>query len=237
MGDATRDDAACVHCGSSLRANAPFCTACGHAVTGRHTPAGAATAPAASVPDIASAPADVVGVARGVRCTAYALDLAVLTSPALPLAVTAAIFKVAAVAYVVGPTAFLAGWIWMGIWQALTGMSFGKAMLGLRAIRLTDQRPAPFSASLLRGILFAGTAGVAALPVLSSSEPCDGWHDRLSGITLIDISLGGNPLGPQQQTALRRQIDRSLRVVRSPIPVPSTHPPSATGYRTAVGLA
>jgi RDD family len=235
MGDATRDDATCVHCGSALRASAPFCAACGQPVTGRSTPVTTTTAPAIPAPDAASPSPGLVGVPRGVRCTAWALDLAVLASPALPLAATAAVFHVAEVAYVVTPTAFFAGWIWMAIWQALAGMSFGKAMLGLRAIRLTDQRPAPFSASLVRGLLFTGTAGLAALPVLSSSGPCDGWHDRISGVTLIDISLGDNPLGPRQHTALRRQIDRGLRVVQSPIPVPTTYPPTP-GYRTAVGL-
>ncbi len=235
MGDATRDDAVCVHCGSALRASAPFCAACGQAVTGRPTSARIIAAPATSAPDAASPSVGLVGAPRGVRCTAYALDLAVLASPALPLAMTAAIFKVAEVAYVVTPTAFLAGWIWMAIWQALTGMSFGKAMLGLRAIRLTDQRPAPFSASLVRALLFTGTAGLAALPVLSTSGPCDGWHDRISGIALIDVTMGDNPLGPRLHSALRRQIDRSLRVVQSPIPVPTTHPPAA-GYRIAVGL-
>src|SRR5438270_9151127 len=155
MGDATRDDAVCVHCGSALRASAPFCAACGQAVTAGLAPARTVTAPATS--DAAPPSVGLLGVPRGVRCTAYALDLAVLGSPAVPLALTAVMFKVAAVAYLVTPTAFVAGWIWMAIWQALTGMSFGKAMLGLRAIRIADQRPAPFSASLVRALLFTGT--------------------------------------------------------------------------------
>lgn len=236
MGDATRGDAACVHCGSVLRASASFCAACGHAVTAGRTPPSAAPAAVSPAPTPGAAPTDVVGVPRGVRCTAFALDVAILASPAVPVAVTAALFKVAEVAYLVTPTAFLAGWMWMAIWQALTGMTFGKAMLGLRAIRLTDQRPAPFSAGLVRAIVFVATAGTAALPVLSSARPRDGWHDRLSGITLIDISEGANPLGPRQQTALRRQIDRGLRVVHSPVPAPATMRPPA-GYRSAVGLA
>jgi RDD family len=236
MADATSISAACVHCGSPLRANTPFCTACGGVVTDRQIVTPATPAPTV-VPqsDIASPPTGLVGVRRGVRCTAYALDLAAMTSPALPLAMTAAIFKLAAVAYVVTPVAFLAAWMWMSIWQGLTGMSFGKAMLGLRAIRLADQRPPSFSATVLRGVLFAGTAGLAALPVLSDSAPCDGWHDRLSGITLIDIGMGDNPLGPRQQTALRRQIDRSLKVVRSPIPLPTVQRSSVIGSPIAVG--
>lgn len=235
MGDATRGDAACVHCGSMLRASAAFCAACGQAVTARQTPAATPTAPAAPTPTT-TAPADLVGAPRGVRCAAFGLDLAVLASPAVPLAMTAALFKVAEVAYLVTPTAFVAGWIWMTIWQALTGMTFGKAMLGLRAVRLADLRPAPFSAGVVRALLFAGTAGAAALPVLSSAGPRDGWHDHLTGITLIDICAGANPWGPRQQTALRRQIDRGLRVVRSPVPAPvATHPP--IGYRSAVGRA
>lgn len=210
-GDATDGSATCVHCGSPLPANTPFCAACGRAVTGRQI----ALAPQ----DDASPPAAIVGVDRGVRCTAYALDLAVLASPALSLAMTAGLLHVAAVVYVVTPVTFVAGWIWMTIWQGLTGMSFGKAMLGLRAIRATDPLPPGFSASLLRSVLFAGTAGLAALPVLADPGPRDGWHDRLSGITVIDISVGDNPLGPRQLTALRTQIDRGLKKVRSPVPI------------------
>ena len=168
MGDATSIGATCVHCGSPLRENTPFCTACGRPVADRQIPVPTAGGHAAAPQhDVSAPPANIVGVGRGVRCTAYALDLAVMTSPALPLAMTAVVLNVAAVAYVVTPVAFLAGWTWMSIWQGLTGMSFGKAMLGLRAIRPVDDRPPPFLATVLRGVIFAGTAGLAALPVLA----------------------------------------------------------------------
>lgn len=238
MGDAASISATCVHCGSPLRENTPFCTACGRSVADRQIPVPAASGHAAAPqPDVSAPPANIVGVGRGVRCTAYALDLAVMMSPALPLAMTAVVLNVAAVAYVVAPVAFLAGWTWMSIWQGLTGMSFGKAMLGLRAIRPVDDRPPPFSAIVLRGVIFAGTAGLAALPVLAGAAPRDGWHDRLSGITLIDVSMGDNPLGPRQQTALRTQIDRSLKVVRSPIPVPTGQWSAGIGHRLTLGRA
>ena len=184
-----------------------------------------------------SPPTGLVGVRRGVRCTAYALDLAAITSPALPLAMTAAIFKLAEVAYVVTPAAFLAGGCGCRSGKRLTGMSFGKAMLGLRAIRLADQRPPLFYATVLRGVLFAGTAGLAALPVLSDSAPCDGWHDRLSGITLIDISMGDNPLGPAPADRAA-QADRSWPeggAFADPC-ADRTHP-SAIGNRIALGLS
>jgi hypothetical protein len=160
-----------------------------------------------------------MGAGRGVRCCCYLLDLAVMMSPALPLAIAGAILGVAEVVYIVVPIAFVAVWAWMQIWQGFTGMSFGKAMLGLRLIRAADHKPPGLAATLTRSGVFAATAGVAALPVVTSPVPRDGLHDHLSGLTMIDVTLGANPLGPRQQTALRRTIDRGLNKVQSPVPL------------------
>lgn len=218
--------ATCTQCGSALRPNAAFCGACGHAMTGRRsvTPGRTAnlvaTAPvsAATVPVTAVTP--VVVADRRVRCAGFLLDVAVLLSPSVPLALVTAVLGVAAVVYIVTPVAVVAAWLWMAIWQGLTGRTFGKAMLGLRAIRAADHRPPGVIPSVVRGLLFAASAGLAALPVLANATPHRGWHDRLTGITVIDISAGDNPLGPRQQPALRARIDRSLKQVKSPVPQP-----------------
>lgn len=239
--DAPGIGATCVHCGSALRATAPYCTACGQAVTDRPigSPHTAATSVAAQ-PDASSAgpgaqPSAVVGAGRAVRCSAAALDLAALVSPALPLTMTAVLLRVAAVVYVVVPAAFVAGWIWMSIWQGLTGMSLGKALLGLRAVRAADLRAPGVGPTAMRGVLFAGSAGLAALPILACAAPRDGLHDRLTGITVIDVSVGANPLGPRQQTSLRARIDRGLRKVYSPVPVPAAQHLAAGAHRFTAG--
>jgi hypothetical protein len=221
-GQPTGADAVCAHCGSVLRANAPFCGSCGQAVTNRQTQPSvghAARPQTAAQPSPAVGTDQLVGAGRGVRCCCYLLDLAAMMSPALPLAIAGAILGVAEVVYIVVPIAFVAVWAWMQIWQGFTGMSFGKAMMGLRLIRAADRHAPGLAATVMRSGVFAGTAGLAALEVVTSPVPRDGLHDRLSGLTLIDITLGANPLGPRQQTALRKSIDRSLNKVHSPVPL------------------
>jgi hypothetical protein len=225
----------CAHCGSTLRANAPFCNACGQAVPNRPAPSPRNIANLSIPQQISSPQSSPVGVdqivaaGRGVRCCSFLLDAAAMLSPALPLAVAAVILQVADVIYIAVPVAYVAAWIWLSLWRGMTGMSLGTGMLGLRTIRASDRRAPGFGAVVVRGLIFAGTAGVAALPVVTGQTPQDGLHDRLSGITLIDITLGANPLGPRQRTTLRKTLDRSLRKVGSPVPVGTAAQPYGTG--------
>jgi len=146
------------------------------------------------------------------------MDAAVMLSPALPLSILGAALGVAEVVYIVVPIAFVAVWLWMQIWQGITGLTFGKAMLGLRLVRADDRRTPGLFASLLRSGVFVVTAGGAALPVISDASPRDGVHDRIAGLTMIDVARGANPLGPSPQVPLRRSVDRRLNTVRSPVP-------------------
>lgn len=222
-------DAPCSHCGSTLRANAPFCSACGQAVPNRptHLPGSTNTATQQHVPaqPIAPVGADqIVEAARGVRCCSHLLDIAAMLSPAFPIAITATILGLVDVIYIVVPVSFVAISVWMSLWRGLTGMTFGTATLGLRTVRAADNSPPGFAAVALRSVVFAGTAGLAGLPILTSPSPQRGTHDRISGTSVIDISLGANPFGQRQQTALRRTLDRGLRKVSSPVPVAAGRP-------------
>lgn len=211
----------CHHCGSALRTNAPFCGSCGQAVQNRSIgPAATASAPLPAAPLAPAYNSDrIVGAGRGVRCASYLLDLAVMLSPAMPLAVAAAILGVAEIVYVVVPIAFLAVWAWMQVWQGYTGMTYGRSMLGLRLIRVSDHKPPGLAACVTRGGVFAATAGLAALPVVTSAVPRDGWHDKLTGLTVIDTVQGGNPLGRKEEPVFRRLPDRGLNKVAAPLPV------------------
>jgi len=166
-------------------------------------------------------PQQLVAAGRDVRCASFLLDLAAMLSPALPLAAAAALLDVAEIVYVVVPIAFVAIWIWMQIWQGYTGMSFGKSMLGLRLINATDQSVPGISATFTRGGIFAVTLGFAALPAVCGPAPADGLHDKLAGLTVIDIVRGANPLGPSQPPVLRRSAmaGHGLNKVHSPLPV------------------
>ncbi|WP_328354380.1 RDD family protein [Mycobacterium sp. NBC_00419] len=142
-----------------------------------------------------------------------------MVSPALPLTAAAAVLACAEVVYFVVPVAVVAVWLWMQIWQGFTGLTFGKAMLGLRLIRGSDHRPPGFTACMLRSGIFAATAGMAALPVVTGSTPHHGWHDSVSRLRVIDVTLGANPLGAPQQTTLRVTTHRGLNKVASPVPL------------------
>jgi hypothetical protein len=215
-----------VRCGTVLHANAAYCGACGQAITNRQPAVRTRpSAPTASAAAIILAPmpsTSTVAAGRGVRCCCCLLDVAAMFSPALPLAVAGAILHVPEVLYVVMPVAVAAVWAWMQMWQGYTGMSFGKALLGLRLIGAADHRSPGLAASVTRSGLFGATLGLAALSVVTSPLPRDGMHDRMTGLTMIDIALGANPLGPSRQTALRKSLDRRLNKVGSPVPMATT---------------
>jgi hypothetical protein len=126
------------------------------------------------------------------------------------------------------PVAVISVWTWMQLWQGLTGKTFGNAVLGLRTIRAADCAVPTFAACAGRSAMFVLTAGFAAWPVPVTARGCRGWHDRSTGIAVIDVSAGANPLGACQQPALRRTIDRSLRSVASPVPLATT--PMVSAY-------
>lgn len=211
----------CHHCGSALRLHAPFCGSCGRAVLNRSIPpATQVTAPRPVAPLPTAGQSDrIVGAGRGVRCASYLLDLAVMLSPALPLAIAAAILGVPEIVYIVVPIAFVAVWAWMQIWQGYTGMTYGRSMLGLRLTRVSDHKPPGLAACVTRSGVFAATAGLVALPVVASDVPRDGWHDKLTALTVIDTVQGGNPLGRKQEPVFRRSPDRGLNKVAGPLSV------------------
>lgn len=214
----------CPQCGSGLPRNTRFCGICGHALSARAVaaePTRTSTSHARVAPSVAepTAAATVERAGGGVRCASFLLDLAAMMSPAMPLSTAGAVLGVAEVIYIVVPVAFVAVWMWLQIWQGLTGTTFGKAMLGLRLVSADEHGPPGLGATVLRSLAFTATLGLAGLPVLLSPGPRAGWHDRVSGLTVLDVTTGVNPLGPRQQTTLRRPAGRGLNRVQSPVPV------------------
>ena len=159
--------ATCSQCGSPLRANAPFCGACGQTVSRRERHVSAAPAPP---PPSRQAPRQLVAAGRDVRCASFLLDMAAMLSPALPLATAAALLDVAEIVYIVVPVAFVAVWIWMQIWQV-----HRHVVRQVHAGAADGQRCRPLGAgvwaTLRRGRVFAATLGFAALPALRSLRP------------------------------------------------------------------
>ena len=221
-GPSSAEGGNCRHCGMALRVDAPFCGSCGQAVVNRQSQQPQPVIgrrPVVVLPPQAPVPNRIIGAGRGVRCACCLMDIAVMLSPALPLAIAGAVLGVAEIVYIVVPVAFVAVWVWMQIWQGYTGMTFGKSMLGVRLIRVADNKAPGLAASITRGGIFGATAGLAALPVVSSEVPHDGLHDRLTGVTMIDVVQGANPLGAKRDAVLRRSPDRGLNRVAAPLPV------------------
>lgn len=78
----------------------------------------------------------------------------------------------------------------------LTGLSPGKALLGLRVVRLRDGRPVGVGHAVIRtallGVLTLPTAGIglAALAMTAVLDPSGrrrGGHDRMSGAVVVDV--------------------------------------------------
>jgi hypothetical protein len=211
----------CPQCGVAMAASARFCATCGHLITHRSSPPPAAAPPPVAVTQGPTGGDEIRLAGRGVRCSAALLDLAAMMSPALPLSIAAAVLGVAEIVYIVLPVAFAAVWVWLQVWQGLTGTTFGKSMLGLRLVRAGDLRAPGFAATMTRSGIFFATLGLAARSVLASRTAVSGSHDRASGLVVIDVTQGANPLGARQLTTLRRSVDRGLNRVQSPVPVTS----------------
>lgn len=221
QGTPSADGTSCRHCGTALRPNAPFCGSCGQAVPNRVLQHPVRDTRPSPVAQAVSSPAasQIVPAGRGLRCACYLVDLAVMLSPALPLAIAGAVLGVSEIVYIVLPVAFLAVWVWMQVWQGYTGTTFAKSMLGLRLVRTADHRPPGLATCLARGGIFGATAGLAALPVVLNEVPQSGLHDQLTGVTIIDVVRGVDPQGRKQDPVLRRTVDRGLNKVASPLPV------------------
>lgn len=220
----------CPQCGSGLPPSARFCTLCGHTLTTRsgqlYAAASAPTTARPAQPPSAPDPSDdaIRPAGAAVRASAFLLDLAVMVSPALPLSIAAASLRTAALVYAVVPVAVVAVWAFIQIWQGLSGTTFGKSLLGLRLVGADDLQRPGVGRTLLRGAIFALSFGLAALPMTPDARGRAGLHDRVTGLGVIDVTVGANPLGARpQRTLLRRAAsDRSLHRVHSPVPIPTT---------------
>lgn len=222
--------ASCPQCGSGLPPSARFCTRCGHTLTARsgqlYAAAGAPTAVRPTQPPTTPEASDdpIVPAGVAVRSSAFLLDLAAMVSPALPLSIAAASLRTAALVYAVVPVAVVAVWAFMQTWQGLSGTTFGKSLLGLRLVGADDLQRPGVGRALLRGTIFALSLGLAALPMTPDARGRAGLHDRVTGLGVLDVTVGANPLGARPQRTLFRRAasDRSLHRVHSPVPIPTT---------------
>lgn len=94
--------------------------------------------------------------------------------------------------------------------QATSGQTIGKRLLGLRLVRI-DGGPAGWGRSAGRYLLFALTGGFTcgiggllfAVSILMDGTRLNrGWHDRASGLVLLDVRAGRDPWAPRAHGAM-----------------------------------
>jgi len=210
----------CVRCGSPVPRSSQFCLACGTPTSTRSQTAafGGPEVPvqAAWQPTPVNAPillSSIVPSNYGRRVLAFLIDGAfggVLTSIiALP------ILWIVAASVAPGTTFELAGLpsalitlanglypLAMLVLQAFTGFSLGKRIMGLRIVKVETLIRPGLGRMLLRGVIVGASnivIGIGPLlvylsPLWDPTKRLRGWHDRLSGTWVIDVTKGPNPL-------------------------------------------
>lgn len=210
----------CVRCGSPVPRSSQFCLACGTPTSTRSQAAafGGPEVPvqAAWQPTPVNAPillSTIVPANYGRRVVAFLIDGAfggVLTSIiALPILwIVAASVAPGSTFELSGlPSALitLAGGIYplaMLVLQAFTGFSLGKRIMGLRIVKVETLIRPGLGRMLLRGVIVGASnivIGIGPLlvylsPLWDPSKRLRGWHDRMSGTWVIDVTKGPNPL-------------------------------------------
>lgn len=113
--------------------------------------------------------------------------------------------------------------------QATSGQTIGKRLLGLRLVRI-DGGPAGWGRSAGRYLLFALTGGFTcgiggllfAVSILMDGTRLNrGWHDRASGLVLLDVRAGRDPWAPRAHGAMSAYGGGAA----VPAPYPSHLPP------------
>jgi uncharacterized RDD family membrane protein YckC len=210
----------CVRCGSPVPRSSQFCLACGTPTSTRSQAAAlgesGVPAQAAWQPTPVHAPiplSTIVPANYGRRVVAFLIDGAfagVLTTIiALPILwIVAASAAPGGSLDLVGlPTALisLASGLYplaMLLLQAFTGFSLGKRIMGLRIVKVESLIRPGIGRMLLRGVIVGASnivVGIGPLlvylsPLWDPTKRSRGWHDRMSGTWVIDVTRGPNPL-------------------------------------------
>jgi uncharacterized RDD family membrane protein YckC len=249
----------CVRCGSPVPRSSQFCLACGTPTATRSQAAalGAPEVPvqAAWQPTPVNAPillSTIVPANYGRRVVAFLIDGAfggvVTTIIALPILwiVAASVAPGSSSVDLTGlPSALitLAGGLYplaMLVLQAFTGFSLGKRIMGLRIVKVETLIRPGLGRMLLRGVIVGASnivVGIGPLlvylsPLWDPTTRLRGWHDRMSGTWVIDVTKGPNPLAKNageivDDVPAAEKTRRPKAAAAAPAaPVPAAGPPA-----------
>ncbi len=129
------------------------------------------------------------------------------------------------------------------------GVTVGKAVTGIRSVNVrTLERPG-VGAILLRflivvaaGIVPAGTAVILASPTFDAGRRGRGWHDKATGVWLVDVRTGLNPYDEKRMRLARKKVKIEPLPERSELPSlatprdPRAQPEYRPGNRISAGV-
>lgn len=135
------------------------------------------------------------------------------------------------------------------VMHGLRGMTIGKAITGIRTVDVrTLERPG-FGRVLLRSlILLAASLVPLLLPVFLASPLFDaarrgrGWHDRATGVWLIDVRGGLDPFDEKRLRVARKMVKAAPAAERAVLPSLATpsdsraQPEYRPGSRISAGV-
>lgn len=129
------------------------------------------------------------------------------------------------------------------------GVTIGKAVAGIRTVNVrTLERPG-VGAVLLRflivmaaGVVPAGTAVILASPTFDAGGRGRGWHDKATGVWLVDVRNGLNPYDEKRMRIARKKVKIEPIPERSELPSlatprdPGAQPEYRPGNRISAGV-
>ena len=134
--------------------------------------------------------------------------------------------------------------------HAVKGMTIGKALTRIRTVNLRTLGKAGFLRLLLR-YLIVGAAGLLPAigsvlfllsPMFDPQRRGRGWHDKASGVWLVDVRAGLNPFDEKRMRVARKMVKAEPTRERVVLPSlatpvdPSQQPAYRPGSRVSAGV-
>ncbi|MEV7618949.1 RDD family protein [Microbacterium sp. NPDC089321] len=134
--------------------------------------------------------------------------------------------------------------------HAVKGMTIGKALTRIRTVNVRTLGKAGFLRLLLR-YLIVGAAGLLPAigsvlfllsPVFDPQRRGRGWHDKASGVWLVDVRAGLNPFDEKRMRVARKMVKAEPTRERVVLPSlatpvdPSQQPAYRPGSRVSAGV-
>ncbi|MEV7633114.1 RDD family protein [Microbacterium sp. NPDC089318] len=134
--------------------------------------------------------------------------------------------------------------------QAVKGLTIGKKLTGIRTVDVRTLGRAGFLRLLLRWLIVSATGLVPVIgsllfllsPAFDSQRRGRGWHDKASGVWLVDVRAGLNPFDEKRMRVARKMVKAAPMRERVVLPSlatpvdPSQQPAYRPGSRVSAGV-